>query len=56
MASTADNSDLPSLSSPGTEMGHRNISPAKIGHWQPPQQENIDTIIDAASCLYMANK
>jgi hypothetical protein len=24
-------------------MGHHNISPAKIDHWQPPQQAFIDT-------------
>jgi hypothetical protein len=27
----------------GTEMGYRNFLLAKIGHWQPPQQANIDT-------------
>jgi hypothetical protein len=27
----------------GTGMGYRNFSPAEIGHWQPPQQTNIDT-------------
>ncbi len=52
MASTAEDSDLPSLSSPvprfqtvkGTKMGYRNFLPAEISHWQPPQQENIDTM------------
>jgi hypothetical protein len=28
----------------GTEMGYRNFLLAKIGHWQPPQQANIDTM------------
>jgi hypothetical protein len=28
----------------GTEMGYRNFLPAKIGHWQLPQQANIDTM------------
>jgi hypothetical protein len=27
----------------GTEMGCRNFLLAKIGHWQLPQQANIDT-------------
>jgi hypothetical protein len=26
----------------GAEMGYRNFLPAKIGHWQPLQQANID--------------
>jgi hypothetical protein len=28
----------------GTEIGYRNFLPAEIGHWQPPQQANIDTM------------
>jgi hypothetical protein len=28
----------------GTEMGYHNFLLAKIGHWQPPQQANIDTM------------
>jgi hypothetical protein len=26
-----------------TEVGYRNFLPAEIGHWQLPQQANIDT-------------
>jgi hypothetical protein len=28
----------------GTEMGNCNFLPAEIGHWQPPQQANTDTM------------
>ncbi len=51
MASAADDIDLSSLSSPvlacGNDSqryrdGYRNFLLAKIGHWQPPQQANID--------------
>jgi hypothetical protein len=28
----------------GKEMGYRNFSSAEIGHWQPPQQANINTM------------
>jgi hypothetical protein len=31
----------------GTELGYGNFSPAKIGHWQPPQQANIDGVVHA---------
>jgi len=27
----------------GTEMGYNNFSPVEIGHWQRPQQANLDT-------------
>jgi hypothetical protein len=52
MASTADDSNLPSLSSPvchaettvkATEIGYRNFVLAKICHRQPPHQANTDT-------------
>jgi hypothetical protein len=44
MASAADDSNLPSLETTvkGTKMGYRNFAPAKISHWQPPQQANKD--------------
>ena len=41
MASADDDSELPSLVK-GTGMGHRNVSLAEIGQWQPPQQANTD--------------
>jgi hypothetical protein len=28
----------------GTEMGYHNFLPAEIGHWQLPQQANINTM------------